>query len=64
VDHQANKQKTAFTRGGDLDNSSQLSVTHEIQAPAVEEVLRAARLAIARASKTIKDQKGGSCGCF
>lgn len=58
---QKQKQKKAYA-GGDFDND--LSISHEVEAPSIEEVLKAAKLAISTAQKTIKEQSGGSCGCF
>ena len=59
-----NKQKLTFSKGsGDFDTSSDLSVSHEIKAPSVEDILRAAKQALAKADKTIAS-RGGQCGCF
>jgi hypothetical protein len=59
---QQQKQKTALRGSGDFD--SDLSVSHEIKVPSVEDVLRAAKLAISQAKQTIAEQRGGASGCF
>jgi hypothetical protein len=56
------KQSKVFSNGGDFD--SDLSISHKVEAPSIEEVLRAAKLAIKLASKTIEEQGGDRCGCF
>jgi hypothetical protein len=60
---QNQKQKPAFSGEGSGFNQD-LSVTKEIKAPSVEEVLRAAKLALSQAKKTIKERREGVCGCF
>lgn len=54
-------QNNSFTAGGDFDDK--LSISHEVQAPSIEDVLAAARQAIEMATETIANQ-GGHCGCF
>jgi hypothetical protein len=57
---QMNKQgKLSAPSGG---GGGDLSVTHRVEAPSIEDVLRAAKQAISAAKKTIASQKG--CGCF
>jgi hypothetical protein len=60
---QKQKEKTAFGGSGSSFNQD-LSITKEIKAPSVEEVLRAAKLALQSAKKTIRERKEGVCGCF
>jgi hypothetical protein len=43
---------------------SDLSVTHRVEAPSIEDVLRAARSAISAAKKTIATTSLKGCGCF
>ena len=60
--NQEKLQKLAYSKGsGDFD--SDLSIAHEIKAPSIEDVIRAAKQAISKADKTIAKQ-GGRCGCF
>lgn len=58
---QKTMQKSAFKGNGDFD--SDLSISHEIKTPSIEDVLMAAKKAIAAAQITI-DNSGGRCGCF
>ena len=60
--NQKTKQKTTMSGGGDF--SSDLSISHEVKAPSIDEILKAAKQALSSADKTIKEQKGGRCGCF
>jgi len=61
--NQDQKQKTAFGGNGSSSSDS-LTVTHAVKAPSIDDVLAAARTAIATAKITIKAQRGGMCGCF
>jgi hypothetical protein len=57
------KQKSAF-RGGGGDFDSDLSVTHEIKVPSIDDILASVRAALSSAQRTIDEQSGGECGCF
>jgi len=58
---QKQSQKSGFTGSGDFD--SDLSVSHEITIPDVEEILRQSKAAIQAAEETIEEE-GYGCGCF
>ncbi len=57
---QRTKQRELSALGG--GSSGDLSITHRVEAPSIEDVLRAAKQAISAAKETIASQKG--CGCF
>jgi hypothetical protein len=58
---QMNKQGKTLAPGG---GGSDLSVTHRVEAPSIDDVLRAARSAISAAKKTIATTSLEGCGCF
>ncbi len=59
---QENRQKQAFSGGGDFD--SDLSVSHEVNVPSIDDLLASVRAVLEGAQRTIDEQSGGSCGCF
>ncbi len=56
-------EKSAF-RGGSGDFDSDLSITHEVTAPSIDDLLSSVRAVLEAAQETIDSQSGGSCGCF
>jgi hypothetical protein len=56
------KQRELLASGG--NGGSDLSVTHRVEAPSIDDVLRAARSAISAAKKTIATTSLKGCGCF
>jgi len=60
---QRQKQKSSYNSGnGDFDND--LSITHDVIAPSIDDILASVRAALESAQQTIDSQSGGACGCF
>ena len=61
---QRQKQKTSYNNSNsDFDNND-LTITHDVIAPSIDDILASVRAALEGAQKTIDEQGGGSCGCF
>jgi hypothetical protein len=58
------KQKTGSVSALGGGGGSDLSISHRVEAPSIDDVLRAARSAISAAKKTIATTSLKGCGCF
>jgi len=59
---QKQKQKTSYNNSNsDFDNN--LTITHDVIAPSIDDILASVRAALESAQQTI-DAQGGACGCF
>ncbi len=61
MDQRSKQRELSALSGG---SSGDLSITHRVDAPSIEDVLRAARSAISAAKKTIATTSLKGCGCF
>jgi hypothetical protein len=61
MDQRQKQRELSASSGG---GGSDLSVTHRVEAPSIDDVLLAARSAISAAKKTLAETSLKGCGCF